>query len=121
MGIRAHVVTQEGNYDGCEYFNNRMSDVMDMFENNGIPFVIGTGKRIGSTSRKKNDTHWAIDCENGALQQYVATLETLPPEEIHEDFQESSHPYSNEWVLDCLKAWLRHIDPKENVIRIHWH
>ena len=108
MGVRAHVITQENKNDGGEYFNNRMPEVMDMFDNNGIPFEIG---------RKD---HWMIDCENGAFQRYVDKLETLPPDEIHEDFLECSNAYTNEWVFDCLKAWLQHIDPKENVIRLYW-
>ncbi|MDR0327489.1 MAG: hypothetical protein LBI05_04250 [Planctomycetaceae bacterium] len=121
MGIRAYVVTQENKYDGGEYFSNHMADVMGMLDDNGIPFVVGLGKRIGSESRRKDETHWMIDCENGALQEYVAKLETLPPNEPHEYFQECNNPYSNEWVLESLKTWLRHVDPKENAIRIHWH
>ena len=121
MGIRAYVVTQENKYSGSECFNNGMSEVMDMFEDNEISFAVGFGKRIDSESRRRDDTHWVIDCENGALQQYVAKLEMLPPDEPHEYFLERNNPYSNEWVLDCLKEWLQHIDPKENVIRVHWH
>ena len=116
MGIRAYVVTQEGQYDGCEYFCNRMPEMMDMFDENEIPYAIGYGKRS-----RRDEVHWVIDCEDGELQQYVAKLEMLPPDELHENFQECSNPYSNEEVSGCLKNWLQHIDPKDNVIRIHWH
>jgi hypothetical protein len=116
MGIRAYVVTQENKYSGGEYFNNRMPEVMDMFDENGIPFAIGWGKK-----HRRHETHWVIDCEDNELQQYVDKLETLPPDEVHEDFIECENGYSNEWVVGCLKQWLKHIDPKEKVIRIHWH
>ena len=121
MGIRAYVVTQENKYDGSEYFRNVMPEVFDMLDANGISVAVGWGTRIGSESRRKDETHWMIDCENGALQQYVAKLETLPPDEMHEVFLECSNPYTNGHILSILKAWLRHVDPKENVIRVHWH
>ena len=121
MGIRAYVVTQENKYDGNEYFRNEMPEIIDMLNDNGIPFVVGSGRRIGSECRRKDETHWMIDCENGALQRYVAKLETLPLDEIHEVFLECYNPYTNGDILGILKAWLRHVDPKENVIRVHWH
>jgi hypothetical protein len=116
MGIRAYVVTQENEYDGSEYFCNRMMYVWEMFEENGISFAVGSGKRS-----RRDEVHWVIDCEDEELQQYVAKLETLTPDEIHENFQEASNPDTNEEVIDDLKQWLKHIDPKEKVIRVHWH
>jgi hypothetical protein len=120
MGIRAYVVKpsseHRNGYDGCEYLRNNMVEVLDMLDDNGIPY-----KHCYEKSSREHDASWVIDCKNGELQQYVAKLETLSPDEIHENFIEDDHQRTNEDVLCCLKAWLQCIDPKENVIRVHWH
>lgn len=116
MGIRAYVVKQGSEYDGCEYFCNRMVDVMYMLDDNEIPF-----KHCTEKSSRKYDASWVIDCANGELQQYIAKLETMSPNELHENFKECHNPYSNEDVLAILRAWLRCIDLKENVIKVHWN
>ena len=115
MGIRAYVVKQGNEYDGNEYFRNLMPEVMEMLHFNEITYEHVWERH------SEHDASWVIDCKSGALQQYVAKLETLQPDEVHEDFRKCHNQYTNEDVLKILKAWLRCIDPKENVIKIHWH
>jgi hypothetical protein len=68
--------------------------------------------------------NWEINCEDNAkaLRGCIAELKEMPPDEVNGNFESDpkDYQYTHQQVIDELEDWLKYIDKKNDVIRIHW-
>ena len=119
MGLRANVVTKYV----CEYgwlseFGNEAVRVWKMLVENGVEIYAACTCGSGDACYYGQ---WAINGTE-ALLRYIATLETLPPNEVNEYFDtaDDRQDYTNQSVKEILEEWVSHCDATSGVIRIHW-
>ena len=116
MGIRANVVVAgtTGDYTDNAWFNNRASDIADLFEEYNIQYKYIYPKRK-ELKRSEIAQAWAI--KDTELKAIIAILEESP-DETHEYLKEAG--YTNQQAADVFKSWMEQADKNSGLVRIHW-
>ena len=109
MSWRAYIVKKYVCEYGGSAFNYASCELYTLLTENEIAVFDNTTSDLPDK--------WEIRDVTG-LKKLVKKLSQLPPGATCEHFSDAT--FTNSYVVIVLSEWLKHVDKKSKVIRVHW-